>query len=291
VDDALANWLALREPHDWAARDASLVDDVVRALSGTSTVRVIDLGTGTGSNLRYLMARLPPRQEWLLIDKSPDVLRRVLDRTTGWAAARGLRVEPSKGGFTVQGEDLACQVRFEQQDLDLPLDPKLFLDRQLVTAAALLDLVSDAWLGALVSRCQDAGAIALFALTYNGQTTFEPCDHDDERARDLLNLHQLRDKGLGGPATGPDAHARAVRWFREGGFELREATTNWNVDGSAAQFQQELIAGLASAAVEQQPDSAEDMAAWKVRRLQHLQAGRSRVIVGHHDLAAWPRRR
>jgi SAM-dependent methyltransferase len=291
VDDALANWLALREPHDWAARDASLVEEVVRALPRTPTTRVLDLGTGTGSNLRYLMTRLPPRQEWVLVDKSPDVLHRVLDRTAGWASPRGLRLELSDTGFTVHGQDFACQVRLERQDLDLPLDPSLFVDRQLVTASALLDLVSDAWLRALVSRCRDAGAAALFALTYNGDIVFEPRDRGDDRARELLNAHQLRDKGLGGPAVGPGAHERARYWFREGGFHVCEATTNWDVDESAARFQEELIAGVAGAAIEQQPDSAEDMAAWRARRFQHLRARPSRVIVGHHDLAAWlPRR-
>ena len=189
------------------------------------------------------------------------------------------------------GEDLACQVRLEQRDLDLPLDSTLFLDRQLVTAAALLDLVSDAWLFALVSGCRHTGAAALFALTYNGHVMFEPSDRDDGRARDLLNAHQRRDKGLGGPAAGPAAHARAVHWFKEGRFNVCDATTNWDVEESASKFQEELIAGLAGAAVEQQPESAEDMARWKERRLQLLRAGRSRVIVGHHDLAAWPRQR
>jgi SAM-dependent methyltransferase len=291
VDDALASWLGLREGHDWAARDASLVDCVVRALPERPPLRVLDLGTGTGSNLRYLMTRLPPRQEWLLVDKSPDVLRQVLDRTIEWASPHGLRVESSHGEFAVRGEDLECHVRLDQRDLNLPLDARLFLDRQLVTAAALLDLVSDAWLNALVLRGRDAGAAALFALTYNGDTTFEPADRDDGLARDLLNAHQLRDKGLGGPATGPSAHHRAAEWFRQAGFDVREAATYWHVDGSAARFHEELIAGLAGAAVEQQPDCAATMTAWKARRLGHLRAGRSRVIVGHHDLAAWTRSR
>jgi SAM-dependent methyltransferase len=291
VDSALADWLALREPHDWAARDASLVDEVVRALPGVSALRVLDLGTGTGSNLRYLMTRLPPRQEWLLVDKSADMLGRVLDRTVGWARSRGLRVEPAAAGFTVRSSGLECRVRLEQHDLDLPLAPAPFADRHLVTAAALLDLVSDAWLNALVLRCRSVGAAALFALTYDGDTTFEPSDPDDRRATDLLNSHQRRDKGLGGPAAGPAAHGRAAYWFREGGFDVREAATNWDVDGSATRLQEELIAGLAGAAVEQQPGCAEAMAAWKSRRLELLRAGRSRVIVGHHDLAAWPRRR
>jgi SAM-dependent methyltransferase len=290
VDDALANWLQLREPHDWAARDASLVDAIVRAMPDRPAVRVLDLGTGTGSNLRYLVRRLPPVQEWTLVDKSPGVLRSILDRTTAWARSQNLDAEPCDDGFAIRGEALDCRVRVRQQDLDLPLHRLLFENGHLVTGAALLDLVSDRWLAELASHCRDAGAAALFALTYNGQTAFDPADPDDGLARDLLNAHQLRDKGLGGPAAGPAAPARAAHWFRQAGFEVREATTNWDVDASAAAFQRELIDGLVSAAVEQQPEVAERMAAWKVRRLHHVAAGQSRAVVGHFDLAAWPRR-
>jgi hypothetical protein len=290
VGDALASWLQLREPHDWVARNASLVDAVVGALPDRAEVRVLDLGTGTGSNLRYLINRLPPQQHWTLVDKSPALLDSVAAQTAAWAGSHGLRVEAFDDGLTVRGADGNCRVSVLQRDLDLPLDRDLFRNRHLVTASALLDLASDRWLGELASHCHRAGAAALFALIYNGETTFDPPDRDDGLAQDLLNAHQLRDKGLGGPAAGPAAPARAAHWFRQAGFEVREATTNWDVDASAAAFQRELIDGLASAAVEQQPDCAARIAAWKARRLQHLAAGRSRVRVGHLDLAAWPRR-
>ena len=64
-------------------------------------------------------------------------------------------------------------MRVRQQDLDLPLHRRLFENGHLVTGAALLDLVSDRWLAELASHCREAGAAALFALTYNGQTAFD----------------------------------------------------------------------------------------------------------------------
>jgi hypothetical protein len=291
VDDALANWLALREEHDWAARDTSLVDVLTPALPSVPVLRIVDLGTGTGSNLRYLLPRLPGAQDWLLVDASPGMLGRIRERTSAWAAGRGLRVEPDDGGFSVSGDGVDCRVRLLQRDLGVSLDGGLFQDRHLVTASALLDLVSDQWLQCLAGQCRGAGAAGLFALTYNGETTFDPADDGDDLARDLLNQHQLRDKGLGGPAAGPGAHARARHWFADAGFEVREATANWQADATAKAFQRELIDGLAIASVEQRPDLADAIDRWRSRRLAHLDAGRSRVVVGHHDLVACPRAR
>jgi hypothetical protein len=111
-----------------------------------------------------------------------------------------------------------------------------------------------------------------------------------------MNSHQKRDKGLGGPAEGPDATACAERCFRRQGYVVERAASDWVVEATAGRedlqpdvdaLQSELIAGWAAAAVEMAPDLAGTIAAWKVRRLEHVEARRSRLIVGHEDLAAW----
>ena len=48
-----AEWLALREPADAAARAEDLVARVRRHLDGTPRLTVHDLGTGTGSMGRW----------------------------------------------------------------------------------------------------------------------------------------------------------------------------------------------------------------------------------------------
>lgn len=290
MDDRLARWLALREPHDWAARDASLVDGLAHALPAVPTTHIVDLGTGTGSNFRYLAPRLGGVQEWRLVDKSPDVLEYVRGRTQAWAAPQGLTISDSRDGFRLEGPTLSCTVRLDRHDLDLPLDPDLFASAHLITASALLDLASPAWIAAVAAAAARTGASALFALNYDGRSQFDPQDEDDDLAQDLLNAHQLRDKGLGGPAAGPAAHMAARQAFADVGYEIREAETNWDATAEARAFQRELIAGLAGAATEQDPAVAERIATWQSRRLALLDAGQSRVIVGHRDLAAWPRR-
>jgi hypothetical protein len=39
------------------------------------------------------------------------------------------------------------------------------------------------------------------------------------------------------------------------------------------------------------PESAKVIAAWKERRLAHVDAGRSRIVVSHFDIAAFPQGR
>ena len=82
MTDSLADWLRLREAADWEARSPRLVQQVLQAApSKEGTYNVLDLATGTGSNVRYLAERLPGRQRWLVVDRSPDLLTLVTDRT------------------------------------------------------------------------------------------------------------------------------------------------------------------------------------------------------------------
>jgi hypothetical protein len=107
--------------------------------------------------------------------------------------------------------------------------------------------------------------------------------------RDLFNRHQKTDKGLGGPAAGPDAAALAEQCFLRAGYRVRREPSDWELGPSDRELQRLLIEGWADAAREMAPDRAPDIARWRTRRLAPVEAGHSHVVVGHDDLAAWPR--
>jgi len=166
------------------------------------------------------------------------------------------------------------------------LDASLFSGRALVTASALLDLASEAWLQALVARCREAGAAVLFALTYDGRMDFAPAELEDEAMCELVNQHQRTDKGLG-PAEGPVAVARASELFTAAGYYVEREASDWELTPESHELQRQLIAGWADAAVATAPDQSAAVADWRARRIAHVDAGRSQLIVGHKDLAGW----
>jgi hypothetical protein len=180
-----------------------------------------------------------------------------------------------------------CHVETKERDLGELDDTGMFAGRHLVTGSALLDLVSERWMRTLAARCRTTGAAALFTITYNGQTSCSPAEPEDAMVLDLFNRHQRTDKGLGGPAEGPAAAACAVRCFSEAGYRVRSEPSDWRLGSGDAELQRVLIEGWAAAATEMAPDAASTIASWRARRLQHVDAGRSRVVVGHSDVAAW----
>ncbi len=285
MDDTLSTWLHLREPADVAARSETLTRLIAGALPGDEPVHVLDLGTGTGANLRYLTPRLPNRQRWLVVDRDAALLALMPAVTSSWGAARHYDVRTSANGCVIRGERLECDVEARQLDLGTCTDVELVAGRHLVTASALLDLVSERWLKALAAQCRAVGAAALFAITYNGSSSCSPAEPEDEMIRDRLNRHQKRDKGLGGPAAGPDAAECAARCFAEVGYTVRTEPSNWTLGSAEQELQRRLIEGWAEAAMETGAD-ASTITRWRDRRIGHLDAGRSRIVVGHLDVAA-----
>ena len=265
---SLADWLTLREPFDAAARSVTLTRAVSDALPHDRTVRIVDLGTGRGSNVRYLTGRLPLPQEWLLLDEDADVLAEVLPAVAGTLDPR-------------------CTMDMRQAGLGV-LASTMFDGRHLVTASALLDLVSESWLRSLAGWCHRIGAVGLFALTYNGEFRCSPVEPEDDEVRELMNLHQrANDKGFG-RAAGPDAVAAAERCFSSLGYRVQRAPSDWRLPPDARDLQRQLVDGWAGAASEVAPGRTSMIRSWLSRRLDHIDAGRSHIVVCHEDLAAWP---
>lgn len=255
--ESLAGWLALREPFDHAARAAALTGQLVERLPRDRPLRIVDLGTGTGSNIRYLSARLPVPQDWLAVDRDPALLALVPPHVTTSANELG------------------------------PLDHRLLADRQLVTASALLDLVSPQWLDDLARACGRVKAAALFALSYDGRSQCVPTEPEDDAVRELFNRHQRQnDKGFG-TAAGPDAVACALKSFSAAGYRVATAPSDWQIPPHAAAFQQALIQGWIDASSEIDPSQTAMIRDWGARRLAHVAAGRSEIAVGHQDLIGW----
>ncbi len=282
------DWLALREPADVRARSARLVHLIAARFPRDTVLRALDVATGTGANMRYMAEHLPSQQQWLLVDGDPGLLGEVPGRTRWWAVARGFEVSSGEQELLIRGERLICRVATRRLNLATALDGpvEIFEGHRLVTASALLDLVSDRWLRAVADRCLSAGAAVLFALTYDGRMHCAPEEPEDAAVRELVNAHQRMDKGFG-PALGPAGCEAAERCFTSLGYRVERAPSQWVLERDADQLQHQLIEGWAGAAAAVAPHQSSAIGSWRARRLAHVAAGRSRLFVGHEDLAAW----
>ncbi len=270
-----ASWLALREPFDHAARSPALIAALRQQLTRVSgeTIRVLDLACGSGSNFRYLHPKLAGGQHWTMVDNDAGLLALL----PGGASA-GLPGEAATVLETV------CL------DLVDGLDRLPIGETDLVTASALLDLVSEQWLARLLDLLAPRRPVLLLALSYDGSMQWQPGLPDDAWVTGLFNRHQRTDKGFG-PALGPAAADQAARGLRACGYTVTTAASDWLLQPADRVLQQAMVTGIAEALGSLQGGAACDVVRlrhWSESRLALVAAGRSIMQVGHTDLLALP---
>ena len=186
-----AEWLALREPHDLAARNPAVLDAVARSFKSTTSLDVVDLACGSGSTVRALHGHLPVQQHWNLVDNDRDLLTLACSRNRA-------------KGITLNAVHLDLSCNFEAA-----LGGRI----NLITISALLDLVSQKWLDRFLREIAARHLPVYAALTYDGRTDLSPSDPFDSRIVSAVKAHQLTDKGFG-PELGPSAASSAIARLR-----------------------------------------------------------------------------
>jgi SAM-dependent methyltransferase len=259
-------WLALREPADHASVNAEVRDALRARFAAKASIRVVDLGCGAGSNLRGTCGALGVKQHWTLVDYDPKLL-----------AAAKTRLATFEQGRTLD-------VAFKQADLSSGNFGDVIAGADLVTAAALFDLVSAPVINKLVAAIAANRQSFFTALTYDGISSWLPAHPADNAMRDAFNAHQRGDKGFG-PAEGPGATDTLAKAFSQHGYRVMRGKSPWVLDGRFLQLRRELDQGFAGAVRETGKVDAADIDSWLKARLGNDGAV---TIVGHEDLFAYP---
>ncbi|MDG4789339.1 class I SAM-dependent methyltransferase [Micromonospora sp. WMMD1102] len=260
-------WLGLREPADARARSAELVEALPALLPEGGPTVIRDLGCGSGSMGRWLAGRLPGPQHWVLYDREAGLLDHAREHLPRTAA------DGSPVSVTARECDLT---RLTADDL---------AGASLVTASALLDLLSLAEVERLVTACVDAGCPALLTLSVLGEVELSPADPLDAEISAAFDAHQRRSSG-GQLLLGPDALEATAEAFRRLGAQVRVRPSPWRLGPAEAELTARWLRGWIAAAVEQRPELAAPAAGYLERRLAAATAGELRAVVGHADLLA-----
>jgi SAM-dependent methyltransferase len=273
-----ADWLALREGADHRSRDPALAARLAAHLAPRDTVRIVDIGCGSGSNLRALAPLLGPRQSWRLVDYDPLLLAAAREASIAWAD----RASEVEGGLSLVKDGRTIAVAFDRRDLAADLEGVLDPAPDLLTAAAFFDLASPDFIARTARAVARSGAAFYTVLTYDGLDDWRPPHPSDEAVVAAFHAHQGGDKGFG-PAAGPRATAALVGAFRAEGYHLETARSPWRLGAGDAELIRELATGFAGAVRETGLVPEAEVSEWLAARL----AG-AECIVGHDDLLALP---
>jgi hypothetical protein len=262
-------WLRLREPADAAARSPELVAELRPYLALERPVVVHDLGCGTGSMGRWLAPQLDGQQHWVLHDRDPDLLAH---------AAAALPVGSADGDVVTVETRLDDVTRLGPDDLR---------GASLLTASALLDMMTADELDRFVDTCGAARCPVLVTLSVVGRVELTPSDPVDDTVAEAFNNHQRRTTG-GRTLLGPDAVAHAADAFAAHGFEVLLRPSPWSLGPEDSALTMEWLTGWVGAACEQRPELVAATVDYTPHRVAAAAMGRLDVTLHHLDLLALP---
>lgn len=254
-------WLALREPADATSRSDHLAQYLAARLQAPLVVH--DLGAGTGSMRRWLAPQLAGPQLWVEHDRDEDLLARDEPPT------RDFDGQPVK--VVTRCGDVATLDDLRGADL--------------VTASALLDVLTAEALRNLVDIVVAAGAPCLLTTSVVGRVDLQPADSLDAEIIRAFNDHQRRTTDIGA-LLGPDAVHRAADLFTGHGWTVRHESSPWQLGPDNPALLTEWLFGWVRAAREQDADlDLDGYLGWRLHQIDH---GSLRAVVHHLDLLAWP---
>src|SRR5712691_7589035 len=165
---------------------------------------------GSGAMARWLAPLLLGPQHWVLHDRNPDLLTLAEADQPGSAAdGSAVTVETRLSDVTRLGRDELA-------------------DATLITASALLDLLTADELVGLMCACAGAGCAVLLTLSVTGRVQWLPADPLDSRVAASFDAHQRRATRRG-RLLGPDAVEAAADGFRRLGAEVIVRASPWRL--------------------------------------------------------------
>jgi SAM-dependent methyltransferase len=271
-----ASWLDLREPADHRSRNEELSRLVTRHLGARPRIEVLDLGCGTGSNLRATAPLLGQEQHWTLVDHDARLLDAAVTRLAGWADDW----ERKKDAIVLRKDAKTITVRFRRGDLVNDFEPVFATPADLVTASALFDLASGDFIAEVAAEVVRRRAAFYTVLTYNGLQRWTPKHTSDAEMAAAFRAHQVTDKGFG-PAAGPMAPKLLAAAFDAAGYSISEGDSTWRLEAGDEALVAQLVPGFVDAVRETRTVADNTIDAW-------LKVQRTQALVGHTDTLALP---
>ena len=205
-----------------------------------------------------------------------------MERTLGREAAD--QVRPATAGLEVM--KAGRSIRVEVRHADLATDPSAFAAHapDLVTAAALFDLVSEQWIGSFAAALAAARVPLYAVLDYDGTNSWSPPHPADTAMIAAFNRHQGNDKGFGS-AAGSRATELLAQRLAAASYRVERAPSPWRLGAGETELIRVLTQGFAEAVRETGEVPAATIEAWLRARM----ADGVTCTVGHDDILAIPR--
>lgn len=283
------DWLNERYPYDVEARNKTLESKIIAHLAKKSSITLVDIGAGTGSNCLYFIEQLPHTQKWYLIEQNEGFKKTTIRRLRDYASYHKYNFERKKDIIKITSIRRNITVTILNDSL-LNLAALVDLKKvDLVLANAVFDLFSAAQITQLVKIITHNKLVFYSTLNYEGMT-FNPADPFDDIFIAAYNEHKER-RQVYGKALGKQAGQFMIALFQKQGNIVQSAISKWQIEPMDIKMHYYLLNFMENALAEMDlaPAMQHNFEKWIQRKKDLIIIGQQRLEIAHLDIFVKPK--
>jgi SAM-dependent methyltransferase len=278
------SWINAREEYDFLARSNLLCEYFNK--NKQNSIRIIDLGCGTGSFLRWCYYTKINFDEMLLVDHDKKLLNQFLIITKKFLNKYDYKIsKQTSTSFDIMKKNIIKKnnVKLKKQDILMTLS--IINEYNLISLSAIADILPKIFITNLFSSVEPK-KIIYFSICFNGKIKWNIVNEHDKYIISRFNNHQqsLKDDIY---AMGAKSIKLIKNLSKRKKFNLLHKDSSWIIaskKNSDKLFQKQYLKTIYNALKKDKETNNDILSNWYKFRIKKIDLHKSNLVVGHEDI-------
>ena len=279
-----ATWINLRESYDMLSR-SDLLQNLYKK-NKLNLKKVIDLGGGNGSFLRWCHYKNIIYDDFLIIDNDEALLKSFYPRTKSYLSMMSLSlIKDNMMSYRIQNlkNNKDGFITLKKQDFYKSID--IINDYNLVSFSAVSDLLSKKFIKCLFDKI-DKGTNLYFSICFDGRVKWKNKNKHDKYTVSMFNQHQKQEKTTG-VALGLNSINFIKNLSKKNDYKIYIADSSWSVDShdnDSRVFQKAYLNTIYKPLKKFELTDRDILEDWLRSKKNDIESKNSNLVVGHKDI-------
>jgi len=277
-------WINLRESYDMLSR-SDLLQNLYKN-NKMNLKKVIDLGGGNGSFLRWCHYKNIIYDDFLIIDNDEALLKSFYPRTKSYLSMMSLSlIKDNMMSYRIQNlkNNKDGFITLKKQDFYKSID--IINDYNLVSFSAVSDLLSKKFIKCLFDKV-NKGTNLYFSICFDGRVKWKNKNKHDKYIVSMFNQHQKQEKTTG-VALGLNSINFIKNLSKKNDYKIYIADSSWSVDSQdndSRIFQKAYLNTIYKPLKKFELTDKDILENWLKSKQNDIENKNSNLVVGHKDI-------
>ena len=276
-------WMNAREEYDMCSR-SSILDYYLK--ENDNLEKIVDIGSGTGSFLRWLIINKYNFEKMLMIDQDEKLLNKVFKITRNLSIDKNLllkKISSNLFHLDSSNQNILSEIRIMKGDIS-----KLFKyinEYNFISFSAIADILPKSFLDKLFSVQLDNKTI-LFSICYDGRVSWNIKNKYDKYIIKKFNENQQSVKN-DNYTLGPASISYIKKKAKQKLYKVRIMDSPWKLNSDNVinrDFHQQYINTIFKALQKDKNTDALILKEWIYDKSEKIKKGKLKTIVNHKDI-------